>query len=126
MYDVLIIDITGKIITKNIIDDNYLYKCCNYRNNNGFHLIHKWSLNNSNYELYGKNKGIKKNINNIKLQDIDILYGKILILKKNSNNILESISLSEWENVHNSIENNTYENIEINDENLKYEEYEKE
>lgn len=120
MYDVLVIDISGKIIIKNIIDDSNLYRCCNYRNNNGFQLIHKMCLNNSKYELYGKNKGVKKNINIIKLQDIDILYGKILIIKKNSNNVLESMNLREWENVY------KYENIEYNDENLKYEEYEKE
>jgi len=120
MFSLLMIEKDGTVREKKVKSFDKLYGVCNYRNEDGFELIHSWKKGDNCYVLYGKRKG--KNMCENKyvfpqpLQQ-EVLYGNLCLLKKGED--LQSLTLEEWTTFLESTEETKTEDKE-----LKKEEYE--
>ena len=77
-------------------DLSNLFKKCKLKKSEGFCLQNTWKYNETFYYLYGKNKGIKNNINNYTFLNFNkCLYGTLAIVSY-KNNVLYDLTLEEW------------------------------
>ncbi len=140
MYSIILVDKNGTLSQKQVKSFDKLYTSCNYRNDNNFELLHTWSKEDIEYELYGKKHKKLNNENTYSFTGIQtIFYGNLCIVKK-TNGEPASIQIKEWEEFHGtfsvkekeeSSDEETLENEVIpytvsDDKELTHEEYEEE
>ena len=120
MFSLLMIEKDGMVREKKVKSFDKLYGVCNYRNEDGFELIHLWKKGGNGYVLDGKRKGKNMCENKYSFpQPIqEVLYGNLCLLKKVDEE-LQSLTLEEW----NSFLEST-EETKTEDKELKKEEYE--
>ena len=105
----------NEVKIKNINEEN-IYKKCNFKNPNDFSKLHSWQYDDTNHiELWGKNKGFKNSKSCFiifKNMNIDI-FGKSLFLMKNDDKYisLNINTFNDFFNINNT-ENTNKENKE--------------
>lgn len=126
-------DSYNEINIKNINEEN-IYKKCNFKNNNNFKKIKSWINENDIIELWGKDKGLSNSENNniiFKKLNIDInIYGRAICILKNENTY-KSLNIKTFNNYFKfdnqdsiKFEKSNNEENEENKENEENEEYE--
>lgn len=103
--------------TKDLNVDN-IYKKCNYKSNKDFINIYKNKYESNILELWGKNKGNNKSINNneiLKLFNVQV-YGKCILLLKDNNNDFQSLNINDLNNY--LINKHNFDYLEKNNKNL--------
>ena len=121
MFSLLMIEKDGMIKEKKVKSFDKLYGVCNYRNEDGFEVIHQWNKGPNSYLLYGKRKGKNNYENKYSLPhplQQEVFYGNLCLLKKMGDE-LQSLSLEEWTKFLETTEETKPEEKE-----LKKEEYE--
>lgn len=104
MIQILIVKKNGDIEEKNVkkIEDDKIYKLCNYKNDNHFSKLHDFDVHGKHYIIYGKSKGNANHENKYELPppiDKELYFGSLCILKRNDESY-ESLSHGEWEEVY--------------------------
>ena len=104
MYVILLIKSNGDIVEKNVknIDEDSIYKFCNYKNNNDFKYLHNYKYNDSKFYIYGKVNGRANSENKYDLPppiDTNLYFGTLCIIKKQENNY-SSTNIEEWNKVY--------------------------
>jgi hypothetical protein len=108
-------------ITKTQIEDEKIFKLCNYKNPSGFEKLHCFPLNKNDtengYEVYGKKSGRANSENKYEFPppiDTELYFGSLCILKREDENITD-LTLDEWSSVYESLFGG-FEDIEDSDE----------
>ena len=119
MITIILIKKNGDLEEKNVknINQDQIYKFCNYKNNNDFKCLNVFKNKSYNYEIYGKTKGKANHENKYELPppiDQELFFGTLVILKKNDENYC-NISLEEWEKTYEDLFGG-FEDIENSDE----------
>ena len=104
MIKILIVKKNSDIDEKNVkkIDEDKIYKLCNYKNDNNFFKLHDFEVHGSNYIIYGKTKGNANYENKYELPppiDKELYFGSLCILKKTDDKYVD-LSHGEWEEVY--------------------------
>ncbi len=113
-------DIEQKI-SKSEIDDEKIFKLCNYKNSSGFQNLHFYSANNTDtkngYAIYGKKTGRANSENKYEFPppiDTELYFGSLCILKHEDGKIID-LTTDEWLSVYESLFGG-FEDIEDSDE----------
>ena len=108
-------------VTKKPIENEKIFKLCNYKNSSGFERLHCFPFdkqNNENgYEVYGKRSGRANNENKYEFPppiDKDLYFGNLCIIKR-ENDEINDLTLDEWKGVYESLFGG-FEDIEDSDE----------
>ena len=101
MITIILIKKTGILEEKNVkkVDQDQIYKFCNYKNNNDFSCLHCYQNKTSTYEIYGKTSGKANYENKYELPppiDEKLFFGTLIILKKENDTYCD-LTLEEWE-----------------------------
>lgn len=101
MITIIIIKKNGDLETKNVkkIDEDQIFKFCNYKNNKDFSRLHCYNVDSTLYEIYGKTNGKANYENKYELPppiDEKLFFGSLIILKKVNGDYCD-LTLEEWE-----------------------------
>jgi hypothetical protein len=111
MLTLIQIKTNGDIVEKKVkkIEENTLYKHCNYKSDKEFELIHKFEIKNQSqvhqYRIYGKKSGRANTENKYDLPppiDTLLLFGTLCIVKKVDDDYID-LTTNDW--------NKTYEHL---------------
>ena len=122
MITIILIKKNGDLEEKNVkkIEENKIYKLCNYKNDNDFHLLNIYENNNKHYHVYGKKKGKANYENKYELPppiDEELFFGTLCVIKIH-NNEFSDLYLNEWEKTYEDLFGG-FENIEDSDEDAR-------
>lgn len=98
MFSLLLLEKNGTISEKKVKSFDKLYGICNYRNEEGFELLHEWKKLTMSYILYGKRKGKQNGENKTSLPsplNEESFYGTLCLTKK-VNGEEQSLTLEDW------------------------------
>jgi hypothetical protein len=128
MFSLLLLEKSGAIVEKKVKSFDRLFGLCNYRNEDGFELLHEWSHEQNSYGLYGKRKGKQNGENkSVLLPPLteDTFYGTLCLVKKTKGEE-QSLTLEEWNKFTQFTQSLEKEDIEskIDEKELKKEPYE--
>lgn len=125
MFSLLLLEKTGAIVEKKVKGFDRLFGLCNYRNEDGFEVLHSWSDGQTSYLLYGKRKGKQTGENKSILPSPlteDTFYGTLCLVKKTKGEE-QSLTLEEWNKFTQSLEKEEIE-TKTDEKELKKEAYE--
>ena len=120
MPEIIIVKHNGDIVEKKIkqINEDELYKVCNYKNNKHFQKLHSYVLNeNEQCIIYGKTDGKAGNENKYDLPpplDNSLFFGSLCIFKMNGDEY-DNIKKQEWEKIYEQLFGG-FENLDNSDE----------
>lgn len=121
MHSIIIIKKNGDVETKNVknIEEETIYKFCNYKSNKDFELLHNYKHSGSIYSIFGKRKGKANQENKYELPppiDTELFFGTLCVIKRsNDDHTYEDVSLDEWNSVYESLFGG-FEDIDNDDE----------
>lgn len=90
-------DIEEKQSKKNI-DEEELYKLCNYKNNKNFEKLNDYNVDNKNYLVYGKRNGRANSENKYEFPppiDTELFFGNLCIVQHENDKIID-LTKEEW------------------------------
>ena len=106
--------------TKHKIEDDKIFKLCNYRSTSGFEKLHCFSIDKKDeeksYEVYGKKSGRANSENKYEFPppiDTELYFGSLCIIKR-SNGEFVDLDIDEWSGVYDSLFGG-FEDIEQSD-----------
>ena len=105
--------------TKQKIEDDKIFKLCNYRSSSGVEKLHSFSIDKNeekNYELYGKKSGRANSENKYEFPppiDTELYFGSLCIIKRNNGEIVD-LDIDEWSGVYDNLFGG-FEDIEHSD-----------
>lgn len=107
MPEIIIITKFGEIECKNTkcTEQSQIFKLCNYKTNTDFKCVHTYNINDSQYSVYGKEKGRANSENKYEFPppiDSKLFFGTMCIFKSVNGNY-ENLSKEEWENVYEAL-----------------------
>lgn len=107
-------------ITKKKIEDENIFKLCNYKSTSGFEKLHRFpedkNHNENGYEVYGKKSGRANSENKYEFPppiDRELYFGNLCILKRVNGEIVD-LTIDEWSGVYESLFGG-FEDIEDSD-----------
>lgn len=107
--------------TKQQIEDEKIFKLCNYKSSSGFEKLHCFPIKETGaengYEVYGKKDGRANSENKYEFPppiDSDLYFGTLCIIKR-EDGVITDLTIEEWSSVYNSLFGG-FEDIEGSDE----------
>lgn len=107
--------------TKLPIENEKIFKLCNYKKSAGFELLHCFSFDEQDlengYEVYGKKSGRANSENKYEFPppiDKELYFGSLCIIKR-ENDEISDLTIGEWNSVYESLFGG-FEDIEDSDE----------
>jgi hypothetical protein len=106
--------------TKNNIEDEKIFKLCNYKSMSGFEKLHCFPFDKSDpengFEIYGKKSGRANSENKYEFPppiDKELYFGSLCIIKRENDEIVD-LSIEEWNIVYENLFGG-FEDIEDSD-----------
>lgn len=108
-------------MTKSQIEDEKIFRLCNYKSSTDFEKLHCFPIKKSDlengYEVYGKKNGRANNENKYEFPppiDTELYFGSLCIIKREDDTITD-LTIEEWSSVYESLFGG-FEDIEDSDE----------
>ena len=108
MITIILIKKNGDLEEKNVkkIDEDTIYKICNYKTDKDFHKLHQYSYEKSNIIVYGKINGKANYENKYEFPppiDTNLYFGTLCLIKQKKDGSYYNLNIEEWEKIYESL-----------------------